>query len=170
VKELGKIKKLSSKIKIYSAIECIVDKEGNLNYSDKEIKDFDIVYGSIEDNFDLNRNIQTKRILKALEKIDILSHPFCRKINEFNGIDMDFEKVLEYAKTNNKILEIDARKDRLDLDDSKIKLTKEYGVKMVVNSYATNKNELNNIKYGLNQARRGWAEREDIINSFKDFI
>jgi DNA polymerase (family 10) len=78
---------------------------------------------------------------------------------------MDFEKVLEYAKKNNKILEIDARKDRLDLDDSKIKLAKEYDVKMVINSYAENKNELNNIKYGLNQARRGWAEREDIINS-----
>lgn len=167
VKELEKIKKLSSKIKIYSAIECIVDKEGNLNYSDDEIKDFDIIYGSVEDNLDLNRDAQTKRILKALEKIDILSHPFCRKINEFSGIDMDFEKVLEYSKENNKILEIDSRKNRLDLDDSKIKLVKEFGAKMVINSYATNEKELNNIKYGLNQARRGWAEKEDIINSFK---
>jgi DNA polymerase (family 10) len=170
VKDMEKIKKLKSKIKIYSAIECVIDKEGNLNYSDEEIKDFDILYGSVEDDFDLDRDTQTKRILKALEKVNIFSHPFCRKINEFHGIDMDFEKVLEYAKKNNKILEIDARKDRLDLDDSKIKLAKEYDVKMVINSYAENKNELNNIKYGLNQARRGWAEREDIINSFKNFI
>jgi DNA polymerase (family 10) len=165
VKDLKKIKKLKSKIKIYSAIECVIDKDGNLNYSDEEIKDFDIVYGSVEDNFDLDRDIQTKRILKALEKIDILSHPFCRKINEFHGIDIDFEQILKYTKENNKILEIDARKNRLDLDDSKIKLTKEFGVKMVINSYAANINELNNVKYGLNQARRGWAEKKDIINS-----
>jgi DNA polymerase (family 10) len=165
VKDLKKIKKLKSKIKIYSAIECVIDKDGNLNYSDEEIKDFDIVYGSVEDNFDLDRDIQTKRILKALEKIDILSHPFCRKINEFHGIDIDFEQILKYTKENNKILEIDARKNRLDLDDSKIKLTKEFGVKMVINSYAANINELNNVKYGLNQVRRGWAEKKDIINS-----
>ncbi|GAX87682.1 DNA polymerase, family X [Lebetimonas natsushimae] len=168
VKDLEKIKSLKSKIKIYSAIECVIDKDGELNYSDEEIKNFDIVYGSIEDNFDLDRDIQTDRILKALEKINILSHPFCRKINEFNGIDIDFEKVLEYAKKNNKILEIDARRNRLDLDDSKIKLTKEVGAKMVINSYATNEDELNNIKYGLNQARRGWAERKDIKNSVKN--
>jgi DNA polymerase (family 10) len=168
VKDIEKIKKLKSKIKIYSAIECIIDKDGNLNYSDDEIKQFDIKYGSMEDNLDLDRDTQTKRILKALEKIDILSHPFCRKINKFHGIDMDFEKILKYSKENKKILEIDARKDRLDLDDSKIKLTKEVGAKMVINSYATNENELNNMKYGLNQARRGWAEEEDIINSFKN--
>jgi DNA polymerase (family 10) len=164
INDFEKIRKLNSKIKIFTAIECIIDKDGNLNYSDKEIKKFDIIYGSVEDNFDLNRDTQTKRILKALEKVDILSHPFCRKINEFSGIDIDFEKILEYAKKNNKILEIDARKNRLDLDDTKIKLTKEYGVKMVINSYATDEKELNNIKFGLNQARRGWAQKEDIIN------
>jgi DNA polymerase (family 10) len=166
VKEFEKIKNLKSKIKIYTAIECIIDKDGNLNYSDDEIKEFDIVYGSIEDNFDLDKETQTRRILNALEKIDVLSHPFCRKINEFRGIEFDFEKVLEYAKENNKILEIDARKDRLDLDDSKIKLAKEVGAKMVINSYAKNVNELDNIRFGLNQARRGWAESKDIINSF----
>jgi DNA polymerase (family 10) len=166
INNFEKIKKLKSKIKIFTAIECVIDKNGNLNYSDDEIKKFDIVYGSIEDNFDLDKETQTKRILNALQKIDVLSHPFCRKINEFSGIEFDFEKVLEYAKENNKILEIDARKDRLDLDDSKIKLTKEYGVKMVINSYAKNKKELENIKYGVNQARRGWTERGDIINSF----
>jgi DNA polymerase (family 10) len=166
VKDLKKIKNLKTKLKIYSAIECIIDKDGNLNFSDEEIKEFDIVYGSIEDNFDLDRSTQTKRILKALEKIDILSHPLCRKINQFNGIDIDFEKILEYAKENKKIFEIDARKDRLDLDDSKIKLAKEVGAKMVINSYAKNIKELDNIIFGLNQARRGWAESKDIINSY----
>ena len=166
IEDLEKIKKLESKLKIYSAIECKIDKNGNLNYSDKDIEKFDIVYGSVEDNFDLDKNHQTKRILKALNKIDILSHPMCRKIQEFDGIDVDFGDILKAAKEKNKILEIDARSNKLDLDDSKIKSAKEAGVKMCINSYATNKKELDNMKYGLNQARRGWAEKEDIVKSF----
>ena len=170
IKDLEKIKKIKSKLTIYSAIECKIDKNGNLNYSKKEIDRFDIVYGSIEDNFDLDKLTQTKRIIKAFDFIDILSHPTCRKIQEFEGIDIDFDEILKAAKEKGKILEIDARKDRLDLDDSKIKLTKEMGVKMCINSYATNEKELNNIKFGINQVRRGWAEKEDIINSFENSI
>ncbi|WP_035003084.1 helix-hairpin-helix domain-containing protein [Lebetimonas sp. JH292] len=170
IEDLEKIKKLKSKLKIYSVIECKIDKNGELNYSKDKIKDFDIVYGSVEDNFNLDKVIQTKRIINALNHIDVLSHPICRKIQKFDGIDIEFEQILKAAKEKNKILEIDARRDRLDLDDSKIKLAKETGVRMCINSYATNKKELYNMKYGLNQARRGWAEREDLINTLKNFI
>jgi DNA polymerase (family 10) len=147
IEDLEKIKKLKSKLKIYSAIECKIDKNGELNYSKDKIKDFDIVYGSVEDNFNLDKVIQTKRIINALNHIDILSHPICRKIQEFDGIDIEFEQILKAAREKNKILEIDARRNRLDLDDSKIKLAKETGVRMCINSYATNKIELNNLKY-----------------------
>ncbi|WP_035907051.1 MULTISPECIES: helix-hairpin-helix domain-containing protein [unclassified Lebetimonas] len=170
IEDLEKIKKLKSKLKIYSAIECKIDKNGELNYLKDKIKDFDIVYGSVEDNFNLDKPTQTKRIINALNHIDILSHPICRKIQEFDGIDIEFEQILKAAKEKNKIFEIDARRDRLDLDDSKIKLAKETGVRMCINSYATNKKELYNMKYGLNQSRRGWAEKKDLINTLKNFI
>jgi DNA polymerase (family 10) len=78
---------------------------------------------------------------------------------------LDFDKILETAKETGTILEIDSAPQRLDLNGFNIRRAKTQGVKMIINTDSHQKEQLNLIEYGIAQARRGWAEKKDIINT-----
>jgi len=170
-KQIEEIKSLNEKykrkIKIFTGIEVEILEDGELSANEKILEKVDVVIGAIKDKFELDSTKQTKRVINALQNpyLKILAHPACRIIQQRNEINIDYDKIFEIAKNENKILEINSRPNRLDLNDVLIKRAKEIGVKLVINSDAKNIHELKFIKYGINQARRGWAERKDIINT-----
>jgi DNA polymerase (family 10) len=109
----------------------------------------------------------TKRIIKAMKNphVDIISHPTGRILKQRDEYQADFDKILKTAKETKTILEINSSPDRLDLKDINIKKAKEMGIKMIINTDSHHSNQMEVIKFGIAQARRGWAEKKDIINA-----
>jgi DNA polymerase (family 10) len=109
----------------------------------------------------------TERLVKAMKNphVDIIPHPTGRLIGRRDEYQIDFDRILKVAKETGVILEINSAPDRLDLKDSNIRKAKEAGVKMIINTDSHKKDQLNLIEYGIAQARRGWSEKQDIVNT-----
>ena len=109
----------------------------------------------------------TARIIKALENpnVSIFAHPTGRLIGSREEYQMDFDKIIEVAKKNGTILEINSSPRRLDLNGFNIRTAKTRGIKMIIGSDSHRKEQMSLIEYGIGQARRGWAEKDDIINT-----
>lgn len=101
---------------------------------------------------------------------NILAHPTGRRIGERDEINIDLDKIMNEAGKKNCFLEINSHPDRLDLRDKYIRMAKEKGVKLAISTDAHSKANLENMRYGVAQARRGWLEKNDVINtrSLKD--
>jgi len=160
IKEIGKIKK----IKVLAGSEVDILGDGSLDFSDNMLKKLDFVIGAVHSGF---KKDNTKRILKAMENknVDIIAHPTGRLINKRKEYKLDFDEILRVAKETNKILEINAHQERLDLRDELIRKAVEKNVKLIINTDAHNLNDLRFMKLGIGQARRGWAKKSDIVNT-----
>ena len=110
---------------------------------------------------------QTDRLLKAMDHacLHILGHPTGRLINKRNPYDVDIEKVLHAAKDRGCYVELNSQPKRLDLKDSHCRLAKEIGVKVAISADAHAQTDLEYLKYGVEQGRRGWLEKEDVLNT-----
>jgi len=157
--------------------EVDILKDGSLDFDDDVLEELDIVIGSVHSNFKLERDKQSERIIRAIknEKVDIIGHLSGRLLNRRPGYELDREKILEAAARNKKILEINAHPDRLDIDEETAKMAKDMGIKVAINSDAHSKQDLKLMKYGVINARRGWLEPADVVNSWEladlwDFI
>jgi DNA polymerase (family X) len=117
--------------------------------------------------FNLTREKQTQRIIRAMDNknMNILAHPTGRLINERDPYEIDIEKIILAAKERGKILELNAHPNRLDLNDVHCKMAKDAGVKIAISTDAHSANNFNLMIYGINQARRGWIEKEDVVNA-----
>ena len=109
----------------------------------------------------------TKRICKAMENphVDIIAHPTARVIQRRPGYEVDFDELFACAKNTGTVLEINSYPDRLDLNDVNIKRAIGAGVKLSIGTDSHSRNQMHNIELGIAQARRGWAEKKDIINT-----
>lgn len=169
-REIDKLnKKLAKyKFKILKGVECDILKDGRLDLSDKALSKLEVVGASVHSHFNLSRHEQTKRIIRAIENphVDILFHPTTRLINKRKAIDFDIDAVIKAAKKNKVVLEIDAFPDRLDLKDEYIRKCVKAGVKLSIDSDAHSVDHFSVLEYGIAQARRGWAEKKDIINAW----
>ena len=165
--EIERLKKKYPQIKILKGAEVDILEDGSLDFSDEVLKRLDIVVGAIHYKFNLDKKTQTKRILRALSKINILAHPLNRLINKREGIEAEWDEIFKMAKELNVAMEINSQPDRLDLNDILSKRAKEIGCKVAINSDAHNIKMFEFIRYGVNQARRGWIEKEDVINTFE---
>jgi DNA polymerase (family 10) len=125
------------------------------------------VIAGVHSNLKMPKQEMTERLIKAMKNknVDIISHPTGRILNKRDEYQLDFDKVLQTAKETGTILEINSSPDRLDLNSINIRRAKELGIKMIINTDAHQKEQLSQIKYGIFQARRGWAEKSDIINT-----
>lgn len=172
IKQMAEIdrvnKKLAGRIKILKGTECDILKDGSMDLPDQTLSKLDVVGASIHSHFDLPRKDQVERIKKAMAnpRVDILFHPTGRIVQKRKAIDIDIDEIIKTAKETRTILEIDAFPERLDLKDDHIRKCVEAGVKMSIDSDAHNPTHLNFLEYGIAQARRGWAERKDIINAW----
>ncbi len=167
---IKKIKKTDYKfkdIKVLAGCEVDIKKDGSLFFNNEVLKKFDIVLCGVHSHFNLNSKEQTERIIKALQNpyTNILVHPTGRRINKRKSYKVEMDRIVEVAKENNCFLEINSQPSRLDLNDRYAKMTKEMGLKLVINSDSHNPESLKFLKYGTYQARRGWIEKKNIINT-----
>ncbi len=167
-KEIEKIREKYDDIYIFHGVEANIMKDGNLDVSSKLLKEVDLVLASVHSAFRMEEKEMTARVIKAIEHeyVDIIAHPTCRIIQKREPIKIDMEKVLQAAKDNGVIMEINAYPDRLDLNDIYTKMAIEMGVKLSIGTDAHSKEHLKFYEYGISVARRGWAEKKDIINTY----
>jgi len=162
-----KFKKENKKFRILQGCETNILADGSTDIKDEDLKKLDYVIAGVHSATKMGRADMTGRMIKAIKNpnIDIVSHPTGRILKKRDEYLIDFEKILRAVKENNKILEINSQPVRLDLNDQKIRMAKETGVKMIINTDSHHKDQMKLIGLGIAQARRGWAEKEDIINT-----
>ena len=167
-KEIEKLREKYDDIYIFHGVEANIMKDGTVDVGKEVLKKVDVVLASIHSAFRMEEKEMTARLLKAMENeyVDIIAHPTCRVIQKREPIKVDMEKVMEMAKENNIILEINAYPERLDLNDVNVKMAVEHGVKLSIGTDAHNKEHLRFYELGTAVARRGWAGKKDIINTY----
>lgn len=142
-------------------------KDGSVDIKDEVLEKLDVAGASIHHQLNLSEDDQTKRIIKAMENphIDIIFHPTARLINKREPIKLNIAEIFKKAAETKTLLEINACPGRLDLKDEHIKEAKKYGVKFTIGSDSHSLSELHFIDYGIMQARRGWLEKQDVLNA-----
>jgi DNA polymerase (family 10) len=156
-----------SAFKILKGCEANIMPDGSIDISDGSLKKLDYAIAGVHSSMKMDKAAMTARIVKAMRNpnVDIISHPTGRLLKQRDEYRIDLEKVLRVASETGTILEINSYPRRLDLDDFNIRLAKNAGVKMAVNTDAHRVDQLRFIEYGIAQARRGWAEKKDIVNA-----
>ena len=167
MEEIDRINEALDGITVLKSIEVDILEEGSLALPTSVLKELDLVVAAVHDHFNLSAKKQTRRILKATENpcVNILAHPTGRLIGERRAYDVEMERIFKALKERNCFLEINAQPKRLDLNDIHLKAAKEAGMKFAISTDAHNTFSLAYMKYGINQARRGWIEKEDVINT-----
>jgi DNA polymerase (family 10) len=161
-------KKFAGKIKILTGSECDILKDGSLDLPDSVLAKLDVVGASVHSYFNLPKKEQTERIKRAMANpnVDIIFHPTGRVIERRAAYEADMAELIQTAKKTGTIMEIDAYPDRLDLKDDHIRECAAAGVRLAIDSDAHAPNHFDYLEYGIAQARRGWAEKKDIINAW----
>lgn len=171
LRQLDEIDELNHKyadIKILKGIESDILKDGSLDYDEDILRRFDFVIASVHSNFKMSEDDMTERIIKAIKNkyTKIIGHLTGRLLLARDGYDLDVYKVIDSAAEYGKIIEINASPYRLDMDWRYIKYAKEKGVKFAICPDAHRIEGLDDIKYGIGIARKGWLEAKDVINTY----
>jgi DNA polymerase (family 10) len=155
--------------KVLKGIEVDILKGGELDFASDILKDLDVVIASIHSNFNYDQDKQTERIISAIKNpdVDIIGHLTGRLLNRRPGYEVDLDRVLEEAARNQVILEINSHPDRLDIDEHTARQAKGRGIKIAINSDGHHPHDLNLLQYGVQNARRGWLEKKDVVNSWE---
>jgi len=174
LKQNEEIKKINEKFKdkginfrILHGCETNVMLDGSVDIKDEVLEKLDYVIAGVHSALKQDKAKTTERLIKAMQNpnIDIISHPTGRLIGQRDEYQLDFDKVLKVAKETGTILEINSSPMRLDLRDIYIRRAKSEGVKMIINTDSHQKEQLHLMNYGVGMARRGWAEKGDVINT-----
>jgi len=154
-------------LRLLKSVEVDILDDGGLDMPDAVLRELDLVIGAVHYKFDLPRAKQTRRLLNAMDNryLNILAHPSGRLIGARAPMDYDFERVLRGAKERGCYLEVDSQPERLDLDDLHCKLAKDMRVKVAISSDAHSADGLALMRFGVDQARRGWLEPGDVLNT-----
>lgn len=161
-------KKTGPPFRILKGCEANIMNDGSIDIIDEVLEELDFVIAGIHSQFKMTRSEMTERIVRALKNphVDILSHPTGRILKRRDEYEADFDLLLKVARAEGKILEINAYPERLDLNDTHIMKAVRAGVRMVVNTDAHHVDQMAMMRYGVAQARRGWAGQKDIINAW----
>ena len=156
-----------SGIRILKSSEVDILDDGTLDLPDSILKRLDLAVCSIHYAFDLPLDRQTERVIRAMDDryFNILAHPSGRLINERRAYGIDLEAVMRAALERGCYLELNAHPSRLDLDDAHCKMAKEMGLKVAISTDAHSTNGLAMMRFGIDQARRGWLEADDVLNT-----
>lgn len=152
---------------VLAGAEVDIRADGSLDLDDETLAALDVVVVSLHSRLDLPEEEQTRRVLRALQhpSADVLGHPTGRVIGRRRGASLDFERVAAAAADHGVALEVNAQPDRMDLDDVRVRAAIERGTKVVISTDAHASQELGFMRWGVGQARRGWARREDVLNT-----
>ena len=154
-------------IRILAGIEVDILADGDLDLSDSVLKEMDLVIASVHSAFNQDAAKMTERLLRAVNNphISFVGHPTGRILLRRDAYQYDIEAVLNAAAKNKVAMELNAYPDRLDLCDRHLRMARERGVKIVINTDSHHTSHLDKIKYGVLQARRAWLTKEDVLNT-----
>jgi DNA polymerase (family 10) len=157
----------SENLRVLSAAEVNILKDGSLDIPNNILDKLDLVGAAIHSNFAQPIEVQTERLIRAAQNpsVDLIFHPTGRLINKKDGYAVDIEKLIDVAKDTNTVLEIDSYYDRLDLKDEYVRMAVKKGVRLAIDSDAHDPIHFEFLRFGIAQARRGWAEKSDIVNT-----
>lgn len=167
-KEIDRINKKMRGFRILKGSEVDILKDGSLDFPDDILKQLDIVVIAAHMYGRLPKEQQMKRIIAAIENpySRILAHPSGRMINRRGPMELDMVKIINACRANNVVIEINSNPLRLDLTDQYVRIAKDKGVKIAINSDGHDASQHELLKYGVFVARRGWLERSGVINTF----
>lgn len=160
-------KKRSRIKKVFNSLEIDILPNGKLPVPEEGLELLDFALISIHSSFRLSREEMTRRVMTAFEypNVKIFAHPTGRKLNEREGVELNWPEILEFCKKKNKWIEINAEPMRLDLPDVLVKEAVKEGVKLTLGTDAHHVDGMENMQYGVSVARRGWATKHDIVNT-----
>jgi DNA polymerase (family 10) len=171
--ELEEVRERVPDIQILRSVEIDILKDGSLDMPDEILEELDVVVVSVHSFLDLDRKTMTERVLRALSHpaVDILAHPTSRLIQRRKPIDLDVEAVLQAAAELGVAVELNASPNRLDLSDVHVFRARELGVPVVISTDAHSPRGLATMRFGVDQARRGWLAASDVLNArpWKEF-
>jgi len=170
LEETRRIDKLNEQlddIVVLKSIEVDILEDGSLDLPDSVLGKLDLVVGAVHYKFNLSRKQQTERIIRAMDNphFNILAHPGGRLLNKRPPVDVDMEKLMQAARERGCYLELNAQPARLDLTDSDCLLARELQLKVVISTDAHSTGNLDYMRFGVSQARRGWLEPADVVNT-----
>lgn len=165
--EIDRLNDTLENFTIFKGSEVDIMPDGSLDLPDDVLEDLDIVVGSVHTQLRQDPDVVTRRVLNALENehLTILAHPTSRILGRREPTAVDIDRVIEAAKENRKVLEVNAYPDRLDLSDEHVKKAMDAGVMVSIDTDAHGIAELDYISFGVHNARRGWATKSRVLNT-----
>ena len=156
----------NSRFRVLKGAEVNIRKDGSLDIEDELLAKLDVVGASVHSNFRMSKNDMTKRIVRAMKSphVDILFHPTGRWLLKREAYEADMEEIIREAQKTGTALEVNASV-RMDLKDADIRKAVEAGVKLAIDSDAHDKSHFRFLRFGIAQARRGWAKASDVMNT-----
>ncbi|MBN2483808.1 MAG: DNA polymerase/3'-5' exonuclease PolX [Candidatus Omnitrophica bacterium] len=166
IDEIKKVNRNHKKIQILSGAEVDIHSDGTLDYPPDVLSGFDVVIAAIHGGFKQTKTQLTKRIVAACKDkhVNIIAHPTGRLMGLRPGYEIDYKEIFKVAADYQVALELNCFPQRLDLDDIHCRAAKTAGIKIALGSDSHSLRQLQNMKYGVFVARRGWLEKEDILN------
>jgi len=167
IREIDKLNDKLDGIVVLKSTEVDILDNGKLDLPNDILGQLDLRVCAIHYRFNLTRQQQTERILRAMDNpyFNILAHPTGRLINERDPYDVDLERLMEAAVERGVYMEVNAYPDRLDLTDDACRAAKELGLKLAISTDAHSTSDLDLMRFGVDQARRGWVEKKDVLNT-----
>jgi DNA polymerase (family 10) len=167
IDEIDRLNEELEGITLLKGIEVDILEDGNLDLPDTVLERLDLVVGAVHSHFDLPRSKQTERILRAMDHrhFTLLAHPSGRLLGRRPPYEVDMLRVIRKARERGCYLELNAQPERLDLWDTDCQIAREEGVLVSINSDAHSILDFDHLRLGIGQARRGWLEAKDVLNT-----
>jgi DNA polymerase (family X) len=167
VARIRAVEKKMKGIRIFAGTEVDILGDGALDLSDPVLEQMDIVIASVHSLFNQDRSTMTERLLKAIANpnTSLLGHPTGRQLLRREPYAFDFDAVLKAAAKHRVAMELNSYPERLDLNDVHLRLAKQHGVKIVINTDSHHTSHMEKLRYGITQARRAWLTKDDVLNT-----
>ena len=161
------VEKKMKGIRIFAGVEVDILGDGSLDLSDSVLEQMDIVIASVHSQFNQDRATMTDRLLKAIANpnTSLIGHPTGRQLLRRDAYQFDFDAVLKAAAKHRVAMELNSYPERLDLNDVHLRMAKQHGVKIVINTDSHHTSHMEKLRYGITQARRAWLTKDDVLNT-----
>jgi DNA polymerase (family 10) len=166
-REIAEVQARHPRVRVLHALELDVMADGSLPLSEEELAPLDLLLAAVHSRLKLPRDEQTQRYLRALDhpRVAILAHPTARRLGRRGRVDADWDAIFAKAAARGVAVEANGSPERLDLDGGLLRRARAAGCRVVVSTDAHSVRELDNLRWGVDQARRGWLTAEDVLNT-----
>jgi DNA polymerase (family X) len=167
IRRIRAVEKKMKGIRIFAGVEVDILGDGSLDLSDSVLEQMDIVIASVHSQFNQDRATMTDRLLKAIANpnTSLIGHPTGRQLLRRDAYQFDFDAVLKAAAKHKVAMELNSYPERLDLNDVHLRMAKQHGVKIVINTDSHHTSHMEKLRYGITQARRAWLTKDDVLNT-----